>query len=355
VPAGDNRANYSGWVAVARRLESDVDALLAGARAGNKRAFDVLAEPYYRELHLHCYRMLGSFDDAEDAVQDALFRAWRGLGRFAGRSSFRSWLYAIATNACLDALTKRHARLTPPQRGPAADPNETPRDFVPEPIWLEPYPDVLLDELPDPEARYLRRETVALAFLAAIQLLPPRQRAVLLLRDVLGWTSQEVARLLQSSVASVNSALQRARTGLEAQRASPVFLAPRPPSAKEQELLKQYVRAFEQADVALLVRLLRRDVIMTMPPDPTWFQGRDAVGAFIARWVFPQRAPMRLLAAGANRQPGFALYALRTDGALQALAIHVLRLDRSEIGEISGFVGSAQFSWFGLPQLSFDK
>jgi RNA polymerase sigma-70 factor (ECF subfamily) len=198
-----NRAPYSGWVAVATRLGSDADALLARARAGDKRAFDVLSEPYYRELHLHCYRMLGSFDDAEDAVQDVLFRAWRGLGRFAGRSSFRSWLYAIATNACLDALAKRPARLTPPQRGPAADPNETPREFVPEPIWLEPYPDVLLDQLPDPEAHYVRRETVALAFLAAIQLLPPRQRAALLLRDVLGWTSQEVALLLQCSLASV--------------------------------------------------------------------------------------------------------------------------------------------------------
>lgn len=329
-------------------LRADADALLANARAGDRRAFDVLIGPHYRELHLHCYRMIGSFDDAEDVVQDVLFRAWRGLSRFAGRSSFRSWLYAIATNACLDALVKLPARLTPPQRGPEADPNEAPREFVPEPLWLEPYPDMLLDQLPDPEAHYVRRETVALAFLAAIQLLPPRQRAALLLRDVLGWTSQEVAGLLQCSVASVNSALQRARDGLEAQRVSPVSIAHRQPSAKEQELLKQYVRAFEQADVALLVRLLRRDVVMTMPPDPAWFRGRDAVGAFLSRWVFPQRAPMHLVPLAANRQPGFALYGLGTDEAPQALAIHVLRLDHSEVAEISGFVGSSQFSRFGL-------
>jgi RNA polymerase sigma-70 factor, ECF subfamily len=323
----------------------------------SNRAFEQLAEPFRRELKLHCYRMLGSLHEAEDAAQETYLRAWRSFGSFDGRGPFRAWLYRIATNACLDALASRkHAqRILPDQRGPATGemPDGTPATDV---AWLEPYPDSNLesiaDDAPNPEARYASREAVQLAFVAVIQQLPPRQRAVLLLCDVLGWPAAEAATLLGGSTASVNSALQRSRETLAKRYPDgrpPVALAP---DRAQQELLGRYLHAWERLDLDGFVSLLKEDATYTMPPLPQWYAGREAIRAFFG-WAWKLYGGFRLVPAAANRQPGFAAYS-RTgvDAPWAAHSIHVLSLEQETISALTLFAkpdGPQLFHAFGLP------
>jgi RNA polymerase sigma-70 factor, ECF subfamily len=316
------------------------------ARRGDREAFERLAAPYLRELHLHCYRMLGSLHDAEDLVQETLLRAWRAVERFESRSSVRTWLYRIATNACLNALAERPRRALPSGLVPASDPLDPLSEPTLEPVWLEPYPDRLLDELEDPAARYARRETIELAFLAAIHQLPARQRAVLLLRDVLEWNAAEVAALLGTTSASVNSALQRARAGLGRWKddGAPV----RAPTGEERAILDRYVRAFQRADVRALARILAEEVEMTMAPDPAWFRGRDDVVRFLEFRVFDVRGPLVLVPTAANRSPAVALYEQGANGET-GLSIQLLTVAGGHVERICGFVGHELFPAFGLP------
>jgi RNA polymerase sigma-70 factor (ECF subfamily) len=321
--------------------------LLKLARNGHHDAFERLTATHIRELHVHCYRMLGSLHDADDLLQETLLRAWRGIGRFEGRASVRTWLYRIATNACLNALAERPRRVLPSGLVAASDPDDPPCDPILEPVWLEPYPDRLLDELGDPAAQYTRRETIELAFLAAIQLLPPRQRAILLLRDVLAWSGAEVAAMLGTSKSSVDSALRRARATIERSRIADSKMAA--PTAGERALLGRYVRAFERADVHELARMLAHDVEMTMPPDPMWFAGRRDVVRFLERRVFTVRGPLVPKPIAANRQPAVALYE-RLGQTESAMSIQVLRISGRRIREITGFVSDTLFTAFGLPR-----
>lgn len=325
--------------------------------AGNDRdAFRRLAEPYRRELQLHCYRMLGSVQDAEDLVQETFLRAWRGLDGFEGRSTFRSWLYRIATNACLNALASRASarRVMPETLAPL--PNQ-PREGGPatEIAWLEPYPDSAIegiaDPTPGPEARYEMHEAVRLAFIAAIQHLPPQQRAVLLLRDVLGWTASDAAKLLDTSLASVNSRLQRARGTLEKQ-----FPTGRPtfhplPDDEQRVLLQRYVHAWEVADLDGFVALLKEDAVYSMPPWRQWYQGRGAIRAFFeSAWRSSLYGSFRLVATAANAQPAFALYSSKP-GASARLphSIQLLTLQDGAITTLTGFKDPKLFLAFGLP------
>jgi RNA polymerase sigma-70 factor, ECF subfamily len=336
----------------------DLSTLLSSAKRGDRDAFQQLAEPYRLELRLHCYRMLGSVHDAEDLVQETFLRAWRGLNGFEGRASFRGWLYRIATNACLNALTSRAnaRRALPETHGPPSDqpPGDEPATEV---SWLEPYPDTALegiaDAAPSPEARYEMREAVQLAFVATIQHLPPRQRAVLLLRDVLGWTATETAALLDASVASVNSALQRARATL-----AKGFPTGRPstnpaPDDRQRALLERYVRAWEGADLDGFVALLREDAILSMPPWRQWYLGREAIRAFFAwawDWELPGCRRFRLVPIAANRQPAFALYrGSRDDPEYRAHGIELLTLQDDAIAVLTVFRDPRLFAAFGLP------
>ncbi len=324
---------------------------------GDREAFQRLAEPYRRELHLHCYRMLGSLDDAEDLVQETFLRAWRGFDRFEGRASLRSWLYRIATNACLNALAGRRSagRVLPDSQGPPADrmPEGEPATEI---AWLEPYPDSALegiaDTAPGPDARYEMQEAVQLAFVAAIQHLPPRQRAVLLLHDVLRWSAAETAGLLDASVASVNSALQRARATLEKRFPTGRPSAQPAPDDRQRALLDRYVRAWEDADLDGFVALLREDVVLSMPPWCQWYVGREAVGAFFA-WAWRQHgsvlAPFSLVPTAANRQPAFALYVRGPEAPeRRAHTIQVLTLQDDAIGALVYFRDVRLFDAFGL-------
>jgi RNA polymerase sigma-70 factor, ECF subfamily len=330
--------------------------LLEAAKAGDRDAFRRLTEPYRRELQLHCYRMLGSFHDAEDLVQETLLRAWRGLKRFEGRASVRTWLYRIATNVCLSAVARRPGgrRLLPEMQGAPATrmPEGTPPTDIP---WLEPYPDAALegltDETPGPDARYEMREAVQLAFVAAIQLLPPRQRAVLMLHDVLGWSASETARLLDGSVASVNSALQRARATLEKRLPAGRSSAQPAPHDSQRALLERYVRAWESADVDGFVALLREDAVLSMPPWPQWYRGRDAIGAFFTWAARPGgRGPYHLVRTSANRQPAFAFYGRGGHaGEWRFHNIQVLTLRGAKIAAMVNFVTPELCVAFGLP------
>jgi RNA polymerase sigma-70 factor (ECF subfamily) len=334
----------------------DPATLLAFAKGGDRDAFQQLAEPHRRELQLHCYRMLGSFHDAEDLVQETFLRAWRGLHRFEGRASFRSWLYRIATNACLKALSSRTSarRVLPETQGPPSVqmPEGGPATEV---AWLEPYPDAALegiaDAAPGPEARYEVREAVQLAFIAAIQHLPPRQRAVLLLHDVLGWSAAEAARLLDTSVASVNSTLQRARATLEKRLPAGRPGVPPVPDDRQRALLDRYVRAWESADVDGFVALLREDAVLRMPPWREWYVGREAIGAFFAwAWRSGGHGPFRLVPIAANRQPAFAFYSRGRNGAdWRAHSIHLLMPQDESIATLTFFVSPQLFAAFGLP------
>jgi len=307
-------------------------------------------EPHWRELVAHCYRMLGSVHDAEDAAQEALVRAWRGMAGFEGRSSARGWLHAIATRVCLDALRSGRRRMLPDGYGPAAAGPHAPPVHVDGPIWLEPFPDEWLPgDDAGPEARYSRSESIALAFLAAIQRVPPRQRAALLMCDVLGYGAAEAAELLGTSVAAVNSALQRARAAVEAALPSGA-LELDPPDAAQARLLVRYVRAWHEGDGPAIAALLREDAVMSMPPDTLWFRGRDAIAAYLAAGPLAgdARDRFRLVPLAANAQPAFALH-LRDDGLHRALAIMVLAVRRGEVAGITGVLDARLFARFGIP------
>jgi RNA polymerase sigma-70 factor, ECF subfamily len=332
------------------------DGVVIAATSGDQAAFAGLTERYRRELQVHCYRMVGSFQDAEDLVQETMLRAWRSRAQFQGRSTFRAWLYRIATNACLDSLASNARRVLPYQVAPAADPRATSL-FSPDPeiAWLQPYPDRLLDEVApsdtEPDVLLVAKETIELAFLAAIQLLPPRQRAVLILRDVLGWSAKETASLLETSVASANSALQRARATLK-QHLPPRRLewAPRTaPTAEERAVLQRYIDATEQADAAALAELLAEDARTTMPPTPAWLEGRAAIMTAIVQGLAPEFGQWRLQPTWANRQPAAACY-LRRPSETQYLAfsIDVLRVEHGKVVEITAFTAEL-FPAFGLP------
>ena len=299
--------------------------LLEAARARDAQAFERVTAPVRRDLHLHCYRMLGSLEDADDALQDTLVRAWRGIDRFEPRAPLRVWLYRIATNVCLSALAQRGRRREESQ--------------------LDPFPDRLLDEL-GPEASALERESVELAFVAAVQVLPPRQRGVLLLRDVLGWSAKEVAELLETSVASVNSALQRARTTLEREREAGLLTKAHtaPESEVERQLVRRFVKAWEATDVDGLVRLLAEDALLTMPPLPLRVAGSAAIGEFLrTRPAGGQLHRFRLVETRANRRPAVALY---LDG--DAHALMALALDGEKIAALTRFGEPELFPRFGL-------
>jgi RNA polymerase sigma-70 factor, ECF subfamily len=328
---------------------------LARARAGDGDAFRELTDPYRGELQVHCYRVLGSVQDAEDMVQETLLAAWRGLDRFEERASMRTWLYKITTNRCLNALRDTGRR---PQRAGqswpgGAAPEPTRRA---EPLWLEPYPDALLDDLPDaapgPEARYEAREALALAFMAGLQRLPPRQRAVLVLRDVLGYPAAEAAGMLEASEVSMNSALQRARATLSAQLPTASRdRAPAPRSARERDLVGRFVDAFEAADVGKLVDLLTGDAWLTMPPEPLEYQGHAAIAHFYLSRTWWGVQPARLVPTRANNQPAFGYY-LRDPRAPVARAhgLVVLTLAGDKICAITRFGDNSLFPRFGLPR-----
>lgn len=344
------RVVVSASFAAARSSE---DALLARASAGDEEAFRLLTAPYVRGLHVHCYRMLGSLHDADDLRQETLLRAWRRLDSFEGRSSFRSWLYKIATNACLDALEQRSRRLLPDMYAPPDDPTAPPAPPEEEGMWVEPYPDTLLDASGDPAGLYDARESIELAFVAAMQYLSPLQRAVLILRDVLDFSARETAAILEASVASVNSALQRARATLE-RRLPPEARSKEdagPLASNEASLLARFVRAWDEADVDALVALLREDAILTMPPTPSWYAGRKAIAAFFST-VFAGElgGRLRLAPTRANGQPAFAVYRRDAQGEVhRAFALKVLTLRGGEITAITGFGDPALFRLFGLP------
>jgi RNA polymerase sigma-70 factor (ECF subfamily) len=325
---------------------------LSRARAGDQQAFRELVDPYRVELQLHCYRILGSLQDAEDQLQETLLAAWRGLDGFAGRASLRAWLYRIATNRCLNALRDRRRR---PQEGSRmVEPPEPTRRV--EPIWLDPYPDVLLegiaDTTPGPEARYETRESVGLAFAAALQQLPPRQRAALVLRDVLGFHTDEVAEMLDSSEASVKGALQRARATLDERMPAGVReRAPLPSSAQEQKLVGRFADAVESGDYDSLVALLTDDAWVTMPPEPYEYQGGEAIARFLKDRQARRGANLRLVPTRANGQPAFACYLPDAQAAIaRAYGLMVLTLEGDRISAITWFAERSLFLHFGLPR-----
>jgi RNA polymerase sigma-70 factor, ECF subfamily len=317
---------------------------------GDGAAFGRLVDGFRNELRVHCYRMLGSFTDAEDHVQETLLRAWRSRDTVASSSSIRPWLYRIATNACLDTLRKHPERVIPVGAGGEPPPSEIP--------WLEPYPDRLLDAptpaAEGPDALAVARETIELAYLAAIQLLPPNQRAVLILRDVLDWSAAETADLLDTSVASVTSALQRARATLRSHRPTDAadWTPVAEPSAVERELLQRYMDAHARADSAAVVALMREDVRFTMPPEPTLYEGKTALADFFAEAFGPRAVgEFRLVATRANRQPAAANYVRAPgDTEFRAMSLDVLRIAGGQLVEITTF-DSAFFPLFGLPEI----
>jgi RNA polymerase sigma-70 factor (ECF subfamily) len=331
---------------------------LAAARKGDSQQFSALVEPYRRELRAYCYRLLGSLEDAEDLVQETMLRAWRRLETFEGRASFRAWLYKIATNTCLDAISKASKRGLPNSRRAPANPQDSLPPVVSDPVWLDPFPDDWLDEAtPSAEARYTQQESVTLAFLTALQILPPHQRTVLVLRDVLDWQASEVAALLDMTVSAVNSALHRARSTLSKhQLLAPERATITKDDAQIRALLERYVRAWEAVDVAGLVALLKEDATFSMPPFPAWFQSREAIAAFFAASVFTPNLSWHLRPIYASGQYGFAAYQYdsATD-SYQAHAIHVLAVDSASIINLTAFLNPALFPHFGLPQTSEAK
>jgi RNA polymerase sigma-70 factor (ECF subfamily) len=322
------------------------------ARAGDGEAFRELTEPYRRELQVHCYRMLGSLQDSEDVLQDTLLAAWQGLGGFEERASIRTWLYRIATNRCLNVLRSATRRPAKEWDIPQVEPPEPTR--LGEVVWLEPYPDALLEgaiTIPlGPEARYQQTEAISLAFVTALQLLPARQRAVLILREVLGYRANEVADMLDSTVESVNSALKRARASLRRRVPSMADREPAPAqdSGAEHALVARFVRAWESGDVDALVALLTADVSVSMPPIPLEYHGRDVVARFCASLL--RRRLHDLVPTRANGQPAFGAY-LRapTGGVRHGSGLFVLTLAGDRICAMTRF-DSSVLPWFGLPQ-----
>jgi RNA polymerase sigma-70 factor (ECF subfamily) len=334
-----------------RSSRAESEALAAGVRSGDEAAFAAITEPYRRQLHVHCYRMLGSYDEAEDLVQETLLRAWRGRAGFEGRSMVRTWLYRIATNACLDLLESKSHRLRSLESPQAAE------SYGPE--WLQPYPDRLLDQVASsdagPDAQAIARETIELAYLAAIQYLPPKQRAVLILRDSIGWSAKETAGLLDESAASVNSALSRARSSMRKrlpERRLEWSAAARITEA-ERKLLDRYMDATDRADVVALTALLSEEARLTMPPFPTWFQGRADIATSFSLATDPASptymGQFRSVATAANRQPAVAAYVRRPgDSEYRALGIDVLRLEGGLVVDITRFIRADIFEAFGL-------
>jgi RNA polymerase sigma-70 factor (TIGR02960 family) len=326
--------------------------LLARARAGDGEAFRELTGPHRRELQVHCYRMLGSVADAEDAVQETMLAAWQRIGRFTeDRASLRTWLYTIATRRCLNArraATRRPARERDMSQYETPEP--TPRD---EPVWLQPFPDALLDAAAGPagpEARYEQAEAISLAFVTALQLLPPRQVAVLILRDVLGFRATEVAAMLDITLDAANSTLKRARAGLHRRQQAAAGHPPPPPagSPAEDALVARFTRAWQTADLDALVALLTGDVFLAMPPVPLGYQGRDAVARYCARLLAPGRR-YDLIPARANGQPAFAAYLHGPAGHRHATGFWVLTLAGDHISAMTRFEATV-LPWFGLPR-----
>jgi RNA polymerase sigma-70 factor (ECF subfamily) len=327
------------------------DDLMSRARAGDGEAFRELTAPYGRELQVHCYRMLGSFQDAEDALQETLLAAWRGFAAFEGRASLRTWLYRIATNQCLNARRSASRRTAKEWNVPNVQPPEPTR--LGEVVWLEPYPDTLLDGAIDvpigPEARYEQTESISLAFVTALQALPPRQLAVLILRDVLGFHASEVAEMLDSTLESVNSALKRARATLHRR---PTTSDREPPpacqSAAEDAIVAKFVNAWESADLDALVDLLTDDVFTSMPPMPFEYQGRDLVARFFAS-IFGAGRRFDLVPTRANGQPAFGAYLRSPSGVRHGTGLFVLTLSGDRICALTRFDNSV-LPWFGLPR-----
>jgi RNA polymerase sigma-70 factor (TIGR02960 family) len=319
--------------------------LVMRARAGDSDAFRELTEPHRRELQVHCYRMLGSLQDAEDTVQETLLAAWRGLGGFQGRASIRTWLYRIATNRCLNARRSASRRPAKEWDMPAVEPPE-PTGFGEIP-WLEPYPDSLLEDALElgPEARYAQTESISLAFVAALQVLPPRQLAVLILRDVLGFHAGEVAGMLDTTAESVNSALKRARAGLQRLDERE---APAPDSPAEQALVSKFVRAYESGDVGGLVALLTTDIFVSMPPIPLEYRGIDVVSRLFAS-IFGSGRRVDLVPTRANGQPAFGAYLRASTGIRHGSGLFVLTLSGNRICAFTRFDANV-LPWFGLPQ-----
>ena len=326
--------------------------LLAAAQAGDEEAYAALVTSHRSALHAHCYRMLGSVPDAEDALQEALLRAWRGLPRFEGRSSLKTWLYTIATNACLKAIERRAAKVMPVDFGPAGDPHGELDEPLVEKVWLDAYPDDrLMAGVTEPGARYEQRESVEVAFVAALQHLPARQRAVLILRDVLGFTGAEVGEALDMSAAAVYSALQRAHRAVDE----------RVPAQSQQEaaasigderletLVAKYVDAWERADVDAIVEMLTEDATIAMPPFRTWYAGREAVAHFLRKTPLRARN-WRVLPSHANGQIGFATYRLSEEtGIYHWHSMEVITLRDDRIAEIIAFIDPESFTHFGMP------
>jgi RNA polymerase sigma-70 factor (TIGR02960 family) len=326
--------------------------LMARARSGDGEAFRALTEPHRRELHVHCYRMLGSFQDAQDALQDTLVSAWQGLGGFEGRASIRTWLYRIATNRCLDRIRSAQRRPAKEWDIPGVDAPEPTR--LGEVAWLEPYPDAMLGDalrVPlGPEARYEQRESISLAFVTALQVLPPRQLAVVVLRDVLGFHADEVAEMLDCSIDSVTSALKRARASLQRRQSATADVegTPMPNSASEQALVARFVRVYESADLEALVAMLTDDVFMAMPPMALEYEGRDPVGRFLARVLRPGRH-FDLVVTRANGRPAFGTYLRQPDGTSVGNGMFVIDLRGPQVSALVRFE-SHVLGWFGLPE-----
>jgi RNA polymerase sigma-70 factor (ECF subfamily) len=355
----------------ADRADPGESALLERARSGSDAGYQELVEVHRAELHAHCYRILGSVEDAEDALQDALLRAWRGLAGFEGRSSLRSWLYKIATNAALDVAQRRSRRELPMSHGPVAGPGEGPGAALLESVWLEPYPDQafgVTSGFASPEAQYERRESLELAFVAALQYLPPLQRAVLILREVLGFSNKETAELLDTTVPAVQSALQRGRAAAQdripgrSQQATLRTLGDK----RLREVAGRYCDAVERADVDAVVRLLTEDATWAMPPVLTWYRGRPAIAAFLRDWAFNES--WRHITTQANGQLAFGCYTFDPPrGRWVASTLDVLTLDGDRIAEVTcfvtaellsrwgseddRFVGATAFPRFGLPAM----
>jgi RNA polymerase sigma-70 factor (TIGR02960 family) len=323
---------------------------LARARAGDEVAFRELTDPYRRELQLHVYRIVGSAHDAEDLLQDTLLAAWRGIEQFQERASVRSWLYRIATNRSLDALRASRRRLED-QMAQMPEPTR-----LNEPVWLEPYPDRLLEGIPDdapgPEARYETKETIELAFIVGLQHLPPQQRAVLMLRDVLGYRAAEVAEMLETSEASVNSLLRRARTAFESRLpATGRERAPLPNSKLERDIVDRFAVSVESGDIDAMVTLLTDDAWLTMPPLPHAYQGHEAIGAFLRGREERRGAHLRVVQTRANTQPAFGCYLpLPGTGVARAFALFVLTIEGDRISAITWFADSSILPQFGLPR-----
>jgi RNA polymerase sigma-70 factor (TIGR02960 family) len=328
------------------------DSLTAPAGDAPRDRDDLLdrAQPYRRELLAHCYRMMGSVHDAEDLVQDTYLRAWRAADRFEGRSSLRTWLYRIATNACLTAIESRGRRPLPSGLGAPSDDPERPVVEAPEVPWLEPVPDTMFrgEQPSDPAAVVVSRSSMRLALVAALQHLPPRQRAVLLLREVLKWRAAEVAELLDTSTASVNSALQRARAQLQ-QAAPTEETLSEPTDPAQRELLDRYAAAFENSDVTAIVKLFKEDAVWEMPPFPEWVRGRETIARLIGAQCPIGPGEGLMLPTAANGQPAFGLYSRHEGGDYRPFQLHVLTVSGDQVERVAAFFGDDLFRLFGLP------